>query len=143
NSNVYAELGSTWRYLMRDPEAAAHALGKLLKYCGENNVLWGTDSIWYGSPQDQIQAFRAFQIAPELRAKYGYPEITPQLRAKIFGLNAARIYSISPEEVKRYTQRDRIARERLAYLEHPEPHFLTYGPKTRREFLRLPGAGQP
>lgn len=143
NSNVYAELGSTWRYLMRDPEAAAHALGKLLKYCGENNVLWGTDSIWYGSPQDQIQAFRAFQITPELRAKYGYPEITPQLRAKIFGLNAAKVYSISAEEVKRYTRRDRIAHERLAYLEHPEPHFLTYGPKTRREFLKLPGAGQP
>lgn len=143
NSNVYAELGSTWRYLMRDPEAAAHALGKLLKYCGENNVLWGTDSIWYGSPQDQIQAFRAFQIAPELREKYGYPEITPQLRAKIFGLNAAKVYSISPDEVKKYTQRDRIARERVAYLEHPEPHFLTYGPKTRREFLNLPGAGRP
>ena len=143
NSNVYAELGSTWRYLMRDPEAAAHALGKLLKYCGENNVLWGTDSIWYGSPQDQIQAFRAFQIAPELRAKYGYPEITPQLRARIFGLNAAKVYSISPEEVKRYTNCDPIARERLAYLEHPEPNFLTYGPKTRREFLNLPGAGKP
>src|SRR5687767_3883871 len=93
NSNVYAELGSTWRYLMRDPEAAAHVLGKLVKYCGENNVLWGTDSIWYGSPQDQIQAFRTFQIAPELRAKYDYPEITSQLRAKIFGLNAARVYS--------------------------------------------------
>ncbi len=143
NSNVYAELGSTWRYLMRDPEAAAHALGKLLKYCGENNVLWGTDSIWYGSPQDQIQAFRAFQIAPEMRAKYGYPEITPKLRARIFGLNAANVYSISPEEVKQYANRDPIARERLAYLEHPEPHFLTYGPKTRREFLNLPGAGKP
>lgn len=143
NSNVYAELGSTWRYLMRDPEAAAHALGKLLKYCGENNVLWGTDSIWYGSPQDQIQAFRAFQIAPELRAKYGYPEMTPQLRAKIFGFSAAKVYSINPDEVKRYAGRDRIARDRLGYLEHPEPHFLTYGPKTRREFLNLPGAGQP
>jgi predicted TIM-barrel fold metal-dependent hydrolase len=46
-SNVYAELGSTWRFLMRDPEQAAHALGKLIKYCGEDNVLWGTDSIWY------------------------------------------------------------------------------------------------
>lgn len=143
NSNVYAELGSTWRYLMRDPEAAAHALGKLLKYCGENNVLWGTDSIWYGSPQDQIQAFRAFQIAPKLRAKHGYPEMTPQLRAKIFGLSAAKVYSINPDEVKRYAGRDRIARDRLGYLEHPEPHFLTYGPKTRREFLNLPGAGQP
>jgi uncharacterized protein len=137
NSNVYAELGSTWRFLMRDPDGAAHALGKLLKYCGENNVLWGTDSIWYGSPQDQIQAFRTFQISPELRAKHGYHEITPALRAKIFGLNATRPYVISADEVKKHTRSDQIARERLAYREHPEPHYLTYGPKTRREFLNL------
>ena len=137
NSNVYAELGSTWRFLMRDPEAAAHVVGKLLKYCGPDNVVWGTDSIWYGSPQDQIQAFRTFQIAPALREKYGYPEITPALRAKIFGLNATRPYGISPEEVKMRTRGDRIARERLAYLERPEPHYLTYGPCNRREFLNL------
>ncbi len=78
NSNVYAELGSTWRFLMRDPEQAAHGLGKLIKACGEDNVLWGTDSIWYGSPQDQIQAFRTFQIAPHLRERHGYAEITPR-----------------------------------------------------------------
>ncbi|MBI2749290.1 MAG: amidohydrolase family protein [Burkholderiales bacterium] len=137
NSNVYAELGSTWRFLMRDPEAAAHALGKLFRYVGENNVLWGTDSIWYGSPQDQIQAFRTFQISTELREKYGYPEITPALRAKVFGLNATRPYAISAAEVKKFVRSDRIARERLAYREHAEPHFLTYGPKTRREFLNL------
>jgi hypothetical protein len=137
NSNVYAELGSTWRYLMRDPRSAAHALGKIIKYCGENNVLWGTDSIWYGSPQDQIQAFRTFQIAPELRAMYGYPEITPTLRAKIFGLNAARVYSINADEVKKHTRADRIHQERFASRERPDPHYLTYGPKTRREFLNL------
>jgi hypothetical protein len=137
NSNVYGELGSTWRYLMRDPDGAAHALGKLLRYCGENNVLWGTDSIWYGSPQDQIQAFRAFQISPELRAQHGYPEITPALRAKILGLNATRPYGISAVEVKKHTRADRVARERHAYREHPEPHYLTYGPKTRRELLNL------
>ena len=77
NSNVYAELGSTWRFLMRDPDGAAHALGKLIKYCGENNVLWGTDSIWYGSPQDQIQAFRTFQISAELRAQARLPRDHP------------------------------------------------------------------
>ena len=137
NSNVYAELGSTWRFLMRDPDGAAHALGKLVKYCGENNVLWGTDSIWYGSPQDQIQAFRTFQISPELRAQHGYPEITPALRAKIFGLNATRPYAISADEVKKHTRADAIAGERHAYREHPEPHYRTYGPKTRREFLNL------
>ena len=137
NSNVYAELGSTWRFVMRDPDGAAHVLGKLLKYVGEDNVLWGTDSIWYGSPQDQIQAFRTFQISPAPRERHGYPEITPRLRAKIFGLNATRPYGISAEEVRKYTQRDRIFRERLAYRERPEPHYLTYGPRTRREFLNL------
>ncbi|HEY2337420.1 MAG TPA: amidohydrolase family protein [Burkholderiales bacterium] len=137
NSNVYAELGSTWRFLMRDPQQAAHALGKLIQACGEENVLWGTDSIWYGSPQDQIQAFRTFQIAPELRGTHGYAEITPPLRAKIFGRNAAKVYGLSPAEVKKYTRSDRVAREKLAYQERADPHFLTYGPKTRREFLDL------
>jgi uncharacterized protein len=136
-SNVYAELGSTWRFLMRDPTAAAHAIGKLVKQVGEGNVLWGTDSIWYGSPQDQIQAFRTFQIAPALREKHGYPEITPALRARIFGLNGARVYNVSAAEVKKYTRRDAIAHERAAYSERPDPHYLTYGPKTRREFLNL------
>jgi len=134
-SNVYAELGSTWRFLMRDPEQAAHAMGKLIQYCGEDNVLWGTDSIWYGSPQDQIVAFRTFQISPQFREKYGYAEITPAVRAKVFGRNGAAVYGLSAAELKKYAQRDAIARERAAYLENPSPHFLTYGPKTRREFL--------
>jgi uncharacterized protein len=134
-ANVYAELGSTWRFLMRDPEQAAHAMGKLIRHCGEDNVLWGTDSIWYGSPQDQIQAFRTFQINQKLRDQLGYPEITPAVRAKIFGLNAAKVYGLSPGEVKRYTAADKIAREKIGY--RPDPSFLTYGPKTRREFLGL------
>jgi predicted TIM-barrel fold metal-dependent hydrolase len=140
-SNVYAELGSTWRFLMRDPEQAAHAIGKLVKHCGPDNVLWGTDSIWYGSPQDQIQAFRTFQIAPEIRARHGYPEITSELRAKIFGLNAAKVYGLSAAEIKRHTSADAVARDRMAYAERPEPHFTTYGPKTRRQFLELLSAG--
>ena len=138
--NVYAELGSTWRLLMRDPDSAAHALGKLFVHCGEDNVLWGTDSIWYGSPQDQIQAFRTFQIAPELRDRHGYPEMTPALRAKVFGLNALRIYSV-PEAVRRKHVKDRVAHARDNYREHPDPTFLTHGPRTRREFLNLQAWG--
>ncbi len=44
-------------------------LGKLLKYCGEDNVLWGTDCIWAGSPQPQIAAFRTFKIDPQFAAR--------------------------------------------------------------------------
>ncbi|HEX9585830.1 MAG TPA: amidohydrolase family protein [Gammaproteobacteria bacterium] len=137
NGNVYAELGSTWRFALRDVDTAAHTLGKLLKYIGEDNVLWGTDSIWYGSPQDQIQAFRTFQISESMRDKYGYPEITPRLRAKVFGLNATRPYGIPVHEVLKRARSDDIHARRLAYRRKPNPHFLTYGPKTRREFLRL------
>ncbi|MGI9330967.1 MAG: amidohydrolase family protein [Gammaproteobacteria bacterium] len=137
NSNVYAELGTTWRYLMRDPEEAAHVMGKLLKYVGEDRIVWGTDSIWYGSPQDQIQAFRTFQIAPEFRERFGYPEITPQIRAKIFGLNAAKPYQIGEAEIRKQLGGDTVAQARANYQNAPDPTFVTYGPQTRREFLDL------
>ena len=146
NANVYAELGSTWRFVStRDPDSAAHLLGKLFKHVGEDNVLWGTDSIWYGSPQDQIQAFRTFQISEELRAKHGYAEITPGLRAKVFGLNATRPYGIKADEIRLQTEGDKVARERAAYSERPNPSFATYGPRTRREFANFLKAsgGQP
>ncbi len=137
NSNVYAELGSTWRALMRDPDSAAHALGKLFKYVGEDNVIWGTDSIWYGSPQDQIQAFRTFQISEELQNRHGYPAMTDRLRAKVFGLNAMKPYGIGVEEMKKRAGADAIEHRRVEYRGQADPHYLTYGPKTRRQFLNL------
>ncbi len=138
NTNVYAELGSTWRFAMRDPDTAAHLMGKLFKYCGEDNVVWGTDSIWYGSPQDQIQAFRTFQVSPELRAKHGYPEMTARLRAKVFGLNAVKIYPVPRDILDRHLKGDKVALARAEYrAERNDPSFLTYGPRTRREFLNL------
>jgi len=138
NSNVYAELGSTWRQVStRDPTTAAHVMGKLFKACGENNVLWGTDSIWYGSPQDQIQAFRAFQISDELRDRHGYPHMTPELRRKVFALNAAKPYNLDVKMLASYTEGDAVAREKAEYSERPNPSFATHGPKTRREFVNL------
>ncbi len=64
NANVYAELGSTWRYVMRGPTTATHLLGKLLKHIGEDNVLWGTDALWYGSPE----AFKSLHGSPHVPA---------------------------------------------------------------------------
>jgi predicted TIM-barrel fold metal-dependent hydrolase len=135
NSNVYAELGSTWRFAMRDPDSAAHIIGKLVKHIGERNVLYGSDCIWYGSPQDQIQALRTFQISAELREKHGYAKMTPGLRARIFGLNAARPYGVHADEILKRARHDAIERRRSEYRENPDPHFLTLGPKNRREFL--------
>lgn len=133
--NVYAELGSTWRFVMRDPTTAAHLLGKLLKHVGEDNVLWGTDSIWYGSPQDQIQAFRSFQIADELVERHAYPVLSADLRKKVFGLNGARVYGVEIPEQRQKTEADPIQRRRAAY--EADPTFETYGPRTDREYDAL------
>jgi predicted TIM-barrel fold metal-dependent hydrolase len=92
--NIYAELGTTWFCMIKRPLEAAHVLGKLLLAFGEDNILWGTDGIWYGSTQPVIDAFRAFQIPEPMREQYGYPELTPAIKAKILGINAARVYDI-------------------------------------------------
>jgi uncharacterized protein len=135
NANVYAELGSTWRIVMRNTETAAHLLGKLVKHVGEDNVLWGTDSIWYGSPQDQIQAFRAFQISKDLQDRHGYAPLTPQLKQKIFGLNGARVYGLDAAALKPKLKKDPVGKARAEYLPRADPSFQTYGPRTRREFI--------
>jgi hypothetical protein len=139
NSNVYAELGGTWWLVMRDPEKAAHVLGKLLKYVGEDRVVWGTDSIWFGTPQDQIQALRTFEISEEFQERYGYPALTDELKAKIFGLTSAALYGVDPAKVTCAFSRDELqgAREELALPPR------SYGPETMREFaqvLRMHGA---
>lgn len=98
NQNVYAALDGVWASLITRPTEAAHVLGKLLLYVGEDNILWGTDSVvFYGGPQPQIDAFRAFEIPADMRDKYGYPELTAERKAKILGLNAARLFCIQPE----------------------------------------------
>lgn len=95
-SNVYAEMGSAWSNVMRDTVQSQHYIGKLLKYLGPDNIVWGTDCILSGSPQSQIDAFRAFQITPQYQEMYGYPALTPAIKAKIFGLNAAKLYHVDP-----------------------------------------------
>jgi predicted TIM-barrel fold metal-dependent hydrolase len=143
--NLYAELGSVWRYHIGRPEQAAHLLGKLLKYFGEERICWGTDALWYGSPQDQIQALRAFQISEALQEHEGYPALTDSARRHIFGLNAAAVYGLDVQAVQQAAAQDPVARLKSAYAATTNPSFRTYGPKTRREFLQLQAghAGRP
>jgi uncharacterized protein len=99
HTNVYAEIGTTWFNIMQDTTQAAHVLGKLVNAVGEDRVLWGTDSIWYGSPQGMIDAFRAFEISSELQEKHGYPAMTESLRGKILARNVGHFYDLDLSKV--------------------------------------------
>ena len=102
--NVYAELGTIFASsVVTFPTVCAHLVGILFKYLGADRIVWGTDSVWYGSPQWQIEAFWRLQIPDEFRRRYGYPEITPEMKRKVLGLNSARLYGMSPD-LSRYTK---------------------------------------
>ncbi len=98
-SNCYAEIGTTWgSSVVTFPTVAAHIMGQLMRYLGEDRIVFGSDSVWYGSPQWQIDALWRFQIPDEMRQAYGYPELTDAAKRKILGLNSARLYGITPVE---------------------------------------------
>ena len=93
--NVYAEIGTTFAStVVTFPTVCAHILGQLLKFMGEDRVVFGSDAVWYGSPQWQIEALWRFQIPEELCQRYGYPRLTPAIKRKILGLNSARLYKL-------------------------------------------------
>ena len=93
--NCYAEIGTTWASsVVTFPTIAAHILGQLMKFMGEDRIVFGSDSVWYGSPQWQIEALWRFQIPAALREKYGYPELTEKAKRKILGLTSAKLYGI-------------------------------------------------
>jgi uncharacterized protein len=129
HGNVYAELGTTWFNAMRDPTQAAHVLGKLLQRLGDDRVLWGTDSIWYGSPQPQIEALRTFAISDELQDRYGYPALTNAVRRKVLGANAAALYGVDAPVRKKCAVSERALTELRAALPPPR----AYGPRTIAE----------
>lgn len=107
-ANVFAELGSTWFCLVARPVEAAHVLGKLIARLGEDNVVWGSDAIWFGSPQPIIDALRTFTIPEAMCDEFGYAPLTDAVKRKIFAGNAARLYGYDLAAVERLkADRDR------------------------------------
>jgi predicted TIM-barrel fold metal-dependent hydrolase len=104
--NIYAEIGTTWASsVVTFPTVAAHIMGQLMKFMGPDRIVFGSDSVWYGSPQWQIDAFWRFQIPQEMREKYGYPELTLEAKRKILGLNSAKLYGIKGVETSSFQKR--------------------------------------
>src|SRR5262249_28271099 len=89
--NLYFELGGTFNFLSAArPDVCLHLLGQAIQTAGADHVLWGTDSIWNGSPQSQIVRLRKMKMKDEYIKKYGYPELTDEVKRQILGLNAAK-----------------------------------------------------
>ena len=127
--NIYMELGSTFAQLVTaHPAVCAHLIGQIIQAFGVDHVLWGTDSIWYGTPQWQIEAFRRFEMPDGLIEKHRYQTLTRDVKAKIFGLNAARLFGVDVAAARQAVPKDYLGKIRMSYLEEgPEPSRRMYG----------------
>jgi len=92
--NLYAELGSLARMMRTDPARYSVLIGNLLDGFGADHIIWGTDTPVIGPPHWQIEAFQTYTIPEELAAQYHFSRLTPEVKNKIFGENAARIFGI-------------------------------------------------
>lgn len=116
--NVYPELGSFFNVLViANPILAMHGIGKNIQTYGIDHVIWGTDCLWWGSPQWCIDAFKRFQISDELCEKFGYKKLTREDKAKIFGLNAAKLYNIDPKGRRKGLPADALEKLKTAYVD--------------------------
>ena len=100
-SNVYAELGTAFaNSAVSSPRFCAAFLGTLIQGMGADHVLWSTDSVWYGSPQWQVEALRRLEIPEDMQEKYGFASLglgDGPVKNAILGLNAAKLYNVTPE----------------------------------------------
>lgn len=116
--NVYGDLGQIFaQSTMANPNLAAFMMGTLVKGLGADRVVWGTDAIWTGSPQWQIEALRRLEIPEEMQKRHGFTplgEATGPVKQAIFGDNNARLYGITPPQRAALAD-DRFAVARAAY----------------------------
>jgi uncharacterized protein len=102
--NVYAELGLVFgATCVAHPELCAGIMGTLIKGMGQDHVCWGTDSIWFGSPQWQIEALRRLEIPEPLQKQHGFTPLgvaDGEVKNMIFGENSARLYGLNPKDYR-------------------------------------------
>ncbi|HKQ03080.1 MAG TPA: amidohydrolase family protein [Actinomycetes bacterium] len=97
--NLYASIAATINFVVRAPRQFAETLGKLLFWCGEDKIIYGSEApIW--QPQWALEAFWNFELPQDLVEGYGYPQLTEQAKRKILGENLLRLHGLDVEETR-------------------------------------------
>ncbi len=126
--NIYFELGSTFNATSSFlPETCMHMLGQMIQAAGADHILWGTDSIWNGSPQSQIERMRRLKIKDALIEKYKYPQLTDEIKSQILGLNAAKLFGIEVKSQLQAIKTDKLTQIREEFRRNPCPSNTQYG----------------
>jgi predicted TIM-barrel fold metal-dependent hydrolase len=113
-TNLYGDLGQIFaQSTMANPRLCAAMMGILVRGLGADHVCWGTDAIWTGSPQWQIEALRRLEIPEDMQKQFGFEPLGPAegaVKTAILGGNNARLYKYP------IMQKSELARDHFAQL---------------------------
>jgi hypothetical protein len=132
-TNVYADVGQLFaQSVVAEPRLGAALMGIMIKGLGADHVCWGTDAVWTGSPQWQIESLRRLEIPEDMQKKYGFKPLGPAdgpVKTAVFGGNNARLYSYDIGKRSDIgPNRDRFARMKDEYEKNgPSRSNLRYG----------------
>ena len=129
-TNVYGDLGQLFAWTsVAEPRLAAALMGTLIKGLGVDRVVWGTDAVWTGAPQWQIEGLRRLEIPEDMQKKYGFKPLGPAdgpVKTAVFSGNSARLYGL--EQHAELVKRDRFAVMKAEYRRNgPGRSNLRYG----------------
>jgi uncharacterized protein len=136
-ANLYGDVGQLFaQSVVAQPRLGAALMGILGKGLGYDHVCWGTDAIWTGSPQWQIEALRRLEIPEDMQKQYGFQPLGPATgptKTAIFSGNNMRIYGIP----RRADLGDRFGALKEEYLRNGAARSnLRYGYARRPEGWR-------
>jgi predicted TIM-barrel fold metal-dependent hydrolase len=131
-NNVYGDVGQLFATtLVAEPNVCAALMGTLIKGLGVDRVCWGTDALWTGGPQWQIEGLRRLEIPEVMQKKYGFAPLGDAqgpVKTAIFSGNNARLYNIEPKKAMLELKGDRFAMMKAEYEKAgPEPSHTRYG----------------
>ena len=119
-SNVHADLGQIFaQTLIAQPRMCAAIMGTLIRGLGHDKVCWGTDAVWTGSPQWQIEGLRRLEIPEDMQAAHGFAPLGAAdgaVKSAIFGGNNARLYGRDVPQTQAALAGDRFAAIKADYL---------------------------
>jgi predicted TIM-barrel fold metal-dependent hydrolase len=119
-TNVYGELGTAFaNSAVANPRFAAAFVGTLIRGLGADHVVWGSDSVWYGSPQWQIEALRRLEIPTDMQQKHGFARLGAAdglVKSAIFAGNSSQLYKVHIQAAQGAITTDKIAAIKTEYV---------------------------
>ncbi len=104
--NVYAGTAVAMPFIHPRPRYFAEVIANLLFWLGPDKILFASDyAIW--TPKWTIDKFMAFELPDDIKKEYGV-DLTMEVKHKILGENAARLYGIDPAAQKEKLSQDEI-----------------------------------